>query len=239
MKAYKRKEIIGDATLYLGDCMDIMPTLDKVDAVVTDPPYLLPGMNGAGCFGGRKSLTGTQGFTDMGFDSSILDNFDNWFCFCSRHNLVEILNKAKTGKWNLLHWCKPNPVPTCNNTYLSDVEYCVHKYSKGRLFGKMKDKSLFEVFPCGNKTTEHPNEKPLFFMQKLVKLCTKEHDTLLDPFMGSGTTGVACMNLGRKFIGIEIDEKYFEIACKRISDAQKQGKLFAPEKVKPEQAGLF
>jgi len=203
--------------IFLGDCRDILPTLEPVDLVLTDPPYLLPGMKGAGCFGGRPSLVGTQNFTDMGFDTNILDQFDNWFCFCSKHNLVDVINKANSSRWAILHWCKPNPVPTCNNTYLSDVEYCVHKWQKGRLFGEMWVKSLYLVFPCGNKETTHPNEKPLALIKKLVCLGTQEGETILDPFMGSGTTLLAAKQLGRKAIGIEIEEKYCEIAVRRLS----------------------
>ena len=203
--------------IYLGDSKDILPNLPKEDLVLTDPPYLLPGMKGAGCFGGRASLTGTQGFTDGGFDADILDSFQNWFCFCSRHNLTEIISKATSGHWNILTWCKTNPVPTCNNTYLSDVEYCVHKWSKGRLFGGMKDKSCFDIFPTGRKETIHPNEKPKRLIARMIRLGSEEGEIILDPFMGSGTTLVAAKNLGRKAIGIEILEKYCEIAAQRLS----------------------
>ena len=203
-------------TIYHGDCREIVPTLGRIDLLLTDPPYLLPVMKGAGCFGGRASLTGTQGFTDMGFDSTMLEQFDNWFCFCSKHNLVDVISRTGSGKWALIHWCKPNPVPTCNNTYLSDVEYCVHRFSKGRLFGEMKDKSLFMVHPCGNKETLHPNEKPLALVKKCVVLGAKQGDTILDPFAGSCTTGRAAKDLGRKCVCIEREERYCEIGAKRM-----------------------
>ena len=216
----------SNGKLYLGNCLEVIPLLEPVNLVLTDPPYLLPGMKGAGCFGGRPSLVGTQGFTDMGFDASVLDGFDNWFCFCSKHNLVEIIEKARTSHWAILQWCKPNPVPTCNNTYLSDVEYCVHKWQRGRLFGEMFIKSLWTVLPCGNKETKHPNEKPLPFISKLLHLGTQENETILDPFFGSGTTGVACEKFKRKWIGIEISEEYCEIAAKRIDSENRQYKMF-------------
>ena len=203
--------------IYLGDCREILPTLPKVDLVLTDPPYLLPGMKGAGCFGDRPALKGTQGFTDMGFDSSLLNNFTDWFCFCSKHNICEIIEKAKSGHWAILTWCKPNPVPTCNNTYLSDIEFCIHKWSKGRIGGGMENKSLFCVHPCGKKETIHPNEKPLHIIKRMILVGGTEQGTILDPFMGSGTTLRAAKDLGRKAIGIEIEEKYCEIAAKRLS----------------------
>jgi DNA modification methylase len=211
--------------LYHGDCLEILPLLEPVDLVLTDPPYLLPGMKNAGCFGGRESLVNTQNFTDMGFDSKILEGFDNWFCFCSRHNLTDVISKTKS-KWALIHWCKTNPVPTCNNTYLSDVEYCVHNWTTGRLFGEFKDKSLFYISPCGNKVTNHPNEKPIQLIFKLLTNGSKPGDIVLDPFIGSGTTAVACEQLNRKWIGIEISEKYCEIASLRIEAETRQLKLF-------------
>ena len=223
MKPYYESKL---GKLYHGDCLQIMPELEPVDLVLTDPPYLLPGMKNAGCFGGRPSLVGTQNFTDMGFDVSILDGFDNWFCFCSKHNLTEIIEKAKTSHWSILQWCKPNPVPTCNNTYLSDVEYCVHKWQRGRLFGKITMKSLYMVLNCGNKKTEHPNEKPLPFIIKLLSTGSQKGELVLDPFLGSGTTAIACERLNRRWIGIEISEKYCEIAAKRIEAEASQLKLW-------------
>lgn len=213
-KPYYQDEYV---TLYHGDCREILPELGTFDLLLTDPPYLLPGMKGAGCFGNRPALKNTQGFTDGGFDSSVLDGFENWFCFCSKHNLHELLEKAKLGRWSILQWCKPNPVPTCNNTYLSDVEYCVHQFQKGRLFGEMKDKSLFFVHRAGDKETSHPNEKPLSLIRKLVILGTRVGETILDPFAGSGTTGRAAKDLGRKCTLIEREEKYCEIAANRMS----------------------
>jgi site-specific DNA-methyltransferase (adenine-specific) len=203
--------------IFHGDCREILPSLGRFDLLLADPPYLLPGMKGAGCFGGRASLTGTQGFTDMGFDASILEESPNWFCFCSKHNLTDVIAKASSGKWAILHWCKTNPVPTCNNTYLSDVEYCVHRWSKGRLFGEMNIKSLFELRPVGQKDTSHPNEKPLNFIRRLVRLGSLPGDSILDPFMGSGTTLLAAKLEGRQAVGIELEERYCEIAAQRLA----------------------
>ena len=204
--------------IYNADCREVLPSLPKVDLVLTDPPYLLNmGKGGGGELGSRKARENTRGFTDSGFDTSILDLFDNWFCFCPRLGLQEVISKAVNGKWNLITWCKPNPIPTFNNTYLSDVEYCVHKWSKGRLFGGYKDKSCFSVLANSEKETNHPNEKPLKLMAKLLNLGSEKGDTILDPFMGSGTTLRAAKDLNRKAIGIELEEKYCEIAAKRLS----------------------
>ena len=246
-KSKIRKEAIGDATLYCGDCLDILPTIDSVDAVITDPPYIVRAGNGGGVFGQRDHLVKTGGFTDSGCDYSFLDSSQNWFVFCSRKQLSELISKAEQRhRWNLITWCKPNPVPTCNNKYLPDVEYIVHGFEKGRLFGGMKVKSSFISYPCGNKLTEHPNEKPVYIINKLVLSGSQPNETILDPFMGSGTTGVACANLGRKFIGIEIEPKYFDIACRRIQATyKKRKKSFFPkgdilkQKKKKNKKGFF
>jgi DNA modification methylase len=85
----------------------------------------------------------------------------------------------------------------------------------------------------------HPNEKPVSLVARMINACTCQGGTVLDPFMGSGTTGVACAQLGRRFIGIEIEERYFQIACRRIEDAQRQGRLFEPQSPRPEQGKLL
>lgn len=220
---------MDDVTLIQGDCLDILPSLPPVALVVTDPPYIVNVTSGAGAFGKRPHLVGTSGFTDEGVDFGFLQQFSNWFCFCSRRQLKDLLGIAeRCDRFNLLTWCKPNPVPTCNNKYLPDVEFIVHGFQSGRLFGSMSLKSSYMVYPSGNHETNHPNEKPLRLMEKLIQLGTQPGDLVLDPFMGSGTTGVACVRTGRRFIGIEIDPTYFAIAQRRIAEAQLQPALFAP-----------
>ena len=208
----------GGIKIFHGDCREVLPGLGKVECIITDPPYLLSNYGGGGAFGDRDHLIKTKGFTDSGVDYSFLDGFGSWFCFCSLRQLAELLTIAgKCHRMNLLTWNKSNPVPTCNNKYLPDVEYIVHGFAKGRLFGEFKDKSCFHVLPCGNKETTHPNEKPRRLIERLIRLGSELGDTIIDPFMGSGTTLRAAKDLGRKAIGIELEEKYCEIAAKRLS----------------------
>ncbi len=208
----------SSVTIYHGDCRDILPQLPKVDLVLTDPPYEVRAGHGGGVFGERSHLVNTGGFTDGGCDYLFLRGFTDWFCFCSREQLPMLISEAKQKeRWNLITWCKPNPVPTCCNKYLPDVEFVVHGFGHGRLFGDMRVKSSFFNYPCGDKVTDHPNEKPLQLVKKLVHLGSQEGETILDPFMGSGTTLRAAKDLGRKSIGIEIEEKYCEIAVKRLA----------------------
>ena len=209
----------SDGCIVCGDCREVLDSAPHRPALVaTDPPYDVRAGDGGGCFGKRDHLVKTGGFTDGGCDYSFLNAFDNWFCFCSRKQLPTLLCVAEDcPRWNLLTWCKPNPVPTCCNKYLPDVEYIVHGFTKGRLFGDMSVKSSFMVHPCGKKVTRHPNEKPLPLMNKLILLGSEPGDIILDPFCGSGTTCVAAKQLGRRWIGIAISEDYCHIARARVA----------------------
>jgi len=233
-----RKEVIGNATLYLGDCLDILPTLDKVDAVITDPPYELsdssPGKHHYGMSLGKFE---SQEFREIvsGFD--IIKTFNllgnicspfNMFCFCSNKQISKIMSYHEDLKrsTNLLIWHKPNAAPFANGVWRGDAEFCIHAKEKGAYFeGNARLKTKITTHPIV-VNSDHPTVKPTVILEKYIKIGTDIEHTVIDPFMGSGTTGVACMNLNRKFIGIEIDENYFNIACERIDQAQRQGRLF-------------
>lgn len=223
-----RVERIGPHTLYLGDCRDILPTLGKVDACVTDPPYGI-GKDGqkrtTGGHGGRKA------YEFLGWDSErpSAEIFDLMLAAAHQHviwggNYFADLLPA-TGKW--LVWDKDQRINQ------SDGELAwTSRPGALRIFDQNRVALLLEG-------AEHPTQKPIEIMKWSI-LNLDEPQTILDPFMGSGTTGVACQKLGRKFIGIEIEEKYFDIACKRISDAMKQGDLFVdPPKVQAVQEALL
>ncbi len=187
-----------------------------MDLVLTDPPYLV-GAKGCGLAGDRKYLKDiTTQNLDVGFDISILNSFDNLFCFCGKQQLVDLLNLFNDRTWMLLTWNKPNPTPLTNNNYLPDTEYIIHTWKSGRLFGEYKDKSRYIVHPVEQNDFDHPTVKPIPIVAKLIRLGSIEGEIILDPFMGSGTTLRAAKDLGRKAIGIEIEEKYCEIAAKRL-----------------------
>jgi site-specific DNA-methyltransferase (adenine-specific)/modification methylase len=215
---FKRVEVIGGCTLYLGDCRDVLPTFGKVDAVVTDPPY--------GIGAKMKGGTWAENPAFKGFQSWDLQAPD-WF-----PNLIEGLPSIVWGGNYLpfppsrcwLIWNKINAVPT-----MADFEQAWTNIDKP---SKRWDGNV------GRVEYGHPTQKPLALMQWCLGFLP-DADIILDPFMGSGTTGVACVNLGRKFIGIELDPDYFEIACKRISEAYKQPRLFADPPPKPVQENLF
>jgi len=214
-------EIIGNATLYLGDCLDILPTLDKVDAVVTDPPYGVKRDKGFEGFGGFGQPIARRRFLDDDWDSSrpSREVFDlilekSGFAFIFGGNFFADLLPVGT-HWVV--WDKLNTMPDfgdCELAWTNSDRKSVKKITVeyNGLLGK-------------EQTRQHPTQKPVLLLEKVLEAYHK-HNTILDPFMGSGTTGVACMNLGRKFIGIEKEPKYFEIACERVAQSQKQQRLF-------------
>ena len=227
-----RIETIGRATLYLGDCRDILPTLGKVDAVVTDPPY------GIGESAG-KAKTRTSGFKAMRNGQSAVRDYgdDDWDAEPIPADLMDAVRDA--GKWNIIFggnyyalpatkcwlvWDKQNAVPT-----MADCEIA---------WTNLDANTKRFSHPVGRVLHGHPSEKPLQLMRWTIEV-VRAAGTVLDPFMGSGTTGVAAIQLGRKFIGIEREPKYFDIACKRIEQAVAQGQLFAPEQAKQVQEPLI
>jgi len=212
---YKRKEIIGNATLYLGDCLEILPTLEKVDAVITDPPY------GIGKDGQKRTTGGHGGRKEhefMGWDRERPSKkaFDLMLSITDKHVIwggnyfADLL--PPRGKWFV--WDKGQRINQSDGELAWTNE-------NGAL--RICTINRVELMLDG---TDHPTQKPIRLMAWCIDKI-KATGTILDPYMGSGTTGVACMNLGRKFIGIEIELKYFDIACERIFQAQKQIRMFA------------
>lgn len=163
-----------------------------------------------------------------GVDYSILEEFVrvmkkiNCFIWCSKEQIFDLLKFFifKKCKFEIIVWCKTNPTPATNNVWLPDMEYCLYFKEKGVKLNNgydLKHKYYISGLNVKDKKKyEHPTIKPLEFVKKHILHTTQEGDTVLDCFMGSGTTGVACKETNRNFIGIEIDKKYFEIAKNRI-----------------------
>jgi len=258
-----RTEQIGDCTLYLGDCLEILPTLPKVDAVITDPPY-----SSGGQFRGDRTQKTSLKYVQTGSTFTVRDEFAGdtrdqraflewatmWFGRCLRiandgaiccaftdwRQLPTMTDAVQCGGWvwrNLATWWKPG-VRMQRGRFSSSAEYIVYASHGVPKDGEKSPQNVLQFPPVGGENKEHIAEKPIELLEVLVGL-TESTGVVLDPFMGSGTTGVACVNLGRKFIGIEICEKYFDIACKRIDQAYKQRPLFEPEPMRQEQAALL
>lgn len=221
--------------LRLGDCLEILKDIpdNSIDLVITDPPYDI-NATGRGIITKRniKYVDQIQGITS-GFDAKVLPELIrvlkkiNLYIFCSHNQIIPLLDyfvKERNCFYTILSWHKSNPLPTCNNTYLKDTEYCLFFREKGvKLYGNYHTKYTYYVTGINNTDKAkwgHPTIKPLNIIQNFVINSSLEGDTVLDPFTGSGTTAVACMNTGRNFLGCEIDEKYYQIALNRINETK-------------------
>lgn len=216
----------GAATLYLGDCADILPQItaeNQIDALIADPLYVLQ-VGGCWIGGQRQYLADIKGHLDGGFNMAMLAGFDNWLVFCAKAQLVDLIYQARAQNlnWMILTWNKRNPTPLTHNSYLPDTEYMIHAYKKHIWAGK----SRFVVGNVEKNPFAHPTVKPLYVMNKAIISASAKGNLVCDPFMGTGSTGVAALQLGRRFIGIEREPKYFDIACERIENALAQGRLF-------------
>ncbi len=244
-----REEIIGDCRLILGDCREILPTLGKVDAVVTDPPYKME-IHGRG-FAAKRDYyskldygTSTEFELSNEFYANLVSKLDeiNLVFFCNKLMKLDIANWAISQKYTFdeLVLLKSAPAPLTNNQWLPDKEFAIHVFKSCKVKGDYKTKSTwFQDTNFQDKTIAHPSAKPVYILERILRNVTNEGDMVLDCFMGSGTTGIACANLGRKFIGIERDPTFFDLACKRLEDCANQSNLFTAPKPKPVQEVLL
>jgi site-specific DNA-methyltransferase (adenine-specific) len=215
-----REVQIGNCRLIQGDCLDILPTLGKVDAVVTDPPYGISHKSGGGT-GGKWHKVKHQGVTIAGdaepFDPSPFINLGVPLIMWGANFYSDKLPGAGWLIWDK----RPG---------IEDMEFNRSDAELAYFSGTKTVKTIRHLWHGICRDSEvgqhwHPTQKPVAVMQKCLEH-VQNAETILDPFMGSGTTGVACVNLGRSFIGIEIDPGYFDIAVKRITDAHKQADFF-------------
>lgn len=222
--------------IYNQDCLVGMREIpDKsVDLIIADPPYELTQHSGSGAFG-RNARAYHQAIDHLqsGISDAVLNEMlrickkPNIYIFCSKDQLPQILNFAVTNKlsYDLLTWHKTNPVPTCNNKYLSDTEYIVFMRRGAQLYGTLESKRKWFVTQTNTadkKLWGHPTPKPVPIIRTLVANSSLEGGAILDPFMGSGTTAVACIKEHRHYVGFELDKKYFDIALKRIEQEKQQ-----------------
>ena len=220
------------------DCIEHIKTLkdNSINFVLTDPPYILDTVGG-GIIANREYLNEIKadkidkGFNIPEFLDSLMRLFEtkehyNAVFFCSKLQILDYLKWATDNKlqYGLGVWHKTNPPPLCKGKYLSNVEYFI--YIKGnavRIEGEYKDKSLVYTSGINRKDKQlykHPTIKPIEILEKFLTLHTKENDIVYDPFLGSGSTAIACLNKNRKCIGVELLEEYYDTANKRI-DAHK------------------
>lgn len=230
---------MGNYKLCQGDCLEVMKDIEdgSVDLVVTDPPYEIA-TTGAGIYkqADKQYVKELNGMKD-GFSEEVLDELCrvmkkiNIYFFCSQKQIIPLLDyfvKKKKCNWNILSWHKTNPIPACGNKYLTDTEFILFFREKGvKVYGSFDTKRTWYATPLNQsdkKKYGHPTVKPLSILENLVVNSSQEGEVVLDCFMGSGSTGVACLNTNRNFIGIELDEGYFEIAQNRIEEATNKTK---------------
>lgn len=239
-----RVEHIGAATLYLGNCLEIMPTLGEVDHVIGDPPYEASLHDSKNKLQTRLRHDGGPDLQGLDFDA--IDDIraqvittaapicKGWFiAFCTVEGTApwaDVINASSMKYKRACAWVKPDSTPQLNGQCPAQGYECFvcawagEGHSRWNAGGKRGVYTHLVNNP--ERHGEHPTEKPRRLMAEIVKDFTNPDQVILDPFMGSGTTGVAAVQLGRRFIGIEMNERYFDIACKRIEDAQRQGSLF-------------
>ena len=240
---------IGDATLYLGDCLEILPTLGKVDAVVTDPPYCSGAATEAGrgsathqglrsetIRSGRFSWFGADNMTTAGLCELLrsmcvrapVTDGGSILSFCDWRMVTMLAPAMESAGWrlrNLVVWDKGHF--GAGTGFRPRHELVIHLTRRSPVFHSASLGNVLTHSRVGADRT-HPTQKPTPLIEDIARVVSPDDGTILDPFMGSGTTGVACARLGRKFIGIEIEPKYFAIACRRIDDAYRQRDLFLP-----------
>jgi site-specific DNA-methyltransferase (adenine-specific) len=235
-----RKEIIGPHELWLGDCLSMIDDIPKKAAIVSDPPYGMNWNTDSTRFSGGQRVGRGEGRSDWGRIVTDDKPFDPspWLAF------------REVVLWGANHYGRHLPVGATlvwlkrfadqYGMFLSDAEigwhnsghgvYCLHAPdSIGR---RQKE---FTGSPFGGETA-HATQKPVALMEWCVDRVSS--GVVVDPYMGSGTTGIAAVRRGRRFIGIEIEERYFDIACRRIEEAMKQPDLFVEQPKKPEQMAL-
>jgi site-specific DNA-methyltransferase (adenine-specific) len=241
----KIEHLSDSVTLYLGDCRDVLPTLPRADAVIADPPYGIPHAFGLQKGSSRKGTRRLQfvwdgvGVTDAVLEAvniaAYLADAQLWFCGLHQTSFIAdiLLDAGLTPK--PAAWVKECPPPAgAGNWWPSGFEHAVYAYRSGAWFGDTNPKRsnvwLADSYRYGQPgKVDHPTQKPLDLMKRLVGAIVAPGALALDPFMGSGTTGVAAIQLGRRFVGVEKEEKYFDIARARMADALARPDLFVEQ----------
>lgn len=250
------EHLSDDVTLYLGDCLDILPGL-TADHVISDPPYE------ATLHAAKNSLTGRKHRNDgvaelKGLDFAPIDGIrarvvslveaacNGWFiAFCTAEGVArwaDEINASALKYKRACVWVKPDSTPQLNGQGPAmGAEMFVCSWG-GTGFARWNAGGKRGVYThCVNtgRQGEHPTEKPVPLMVEIVSDFTQPGETICDPFAGSGTTGVACVRTGRGFVGIERDPKWFDLACRRISDELRRPRLQLEPVAKPVQEVMF
>ena len=230
----------GRVTLYRADCREVLPEIGRVDHVITDPPYAEKTHSGARTGAADRILVTFDSVNDgwiVDFAALLLRSTKRWVVMtCDWRHSATLDAKYPDEFIRAGVWVKPNGMPQ----YTGDRpamgwESVAILHNKGRKIWKGGGRHAVWTIPKVNG--DHPTEKPIALILSFVELFTDTGDLVCDPCMGSGTTGVACIRTGRRFIGIEIDPKYFSVAVERIERELRQPYLIPP--TPPEQDALL
>jgi site-specific DNA-methyltransferase (adenine-specific) len=239
-----RVEQIGRARLHLGDCLTLMSDLEPVDHIISDPPYeqisqdRIGGIkrNDGGAVTGKLNFSGIDQIRDAVAEHSSRLSTGWVLLFCTAEGVAlwrDSIEAAKIKYKCPMIWVKPDAMPKFNGQGPAlGYENIVSAWAgegPARWNAGGKRGVYTHCVNNAERTGLHPTEKPRRLMAEIVGDFTVTDQTILDPFMGSGTTGVAAVQMGRNFIGIEQDQAYFDLACRRIEDAQRQSDLFIGE----------
>lgn len=254
MTPWKQKEIIGGCTLYLGDCLEVMSALEPVDHVISDPPYedeLHEAMGRIRRNDGREMVKnlGFEGVNATRADivKRVIELSNGWaILFTLAEGVRAWRDDLQThgAKYDTcLAWVKPDSTPRMNGQGAARgfecavTAWCAGGYRSWNSGGK---RGIYtHLTNQRGRDGRHPTEKPIPLMTEIIDDFTKEGQTILDPFMGSGTTGIACLKRGRSFIGIERDPTFFAVACERIAKADRQPDMFVSRPPAPKQEALL
>jgi site-specific DNA-methyltransferase (adenine-specific) len=252
-----RVERIGDALLYNGDCLEVMASLEAVDHVISDPPY--EEFIHKAKFRRRKHLRTDGGNELETLDFASIDAIRKpfvelsaslcrgWFiAFCTPEGVgrwADEINAVSLKYKRACVWIKPDATPQLNGqgpAMGAENFVCAWGGAGHARWNAGGKRGVYtHLTNPSDRHHGHPTEKPWRLMAELLADFTNTGHTILDPFMGSGTAGVACAKMGRRFIGIELDPKYFDIACERIEKAYAQGDMFAEPAKKVKPADMF
>lgn len=232
-----RTEEFENAVLYFGDCEEILPDMAwKFDALVTDPPYEF-NTSGGGTF--RKARPYLDEIAnqdlDKGFNMNLIINpfwFQSVVIFCCNNQLDKILPRigGLYDRFAVCFWEKTNPMPVGNKNYVPNIEPYIHAWNKGaHPLGTIEQKHRTFRSTNGKSKFDHPTVKPVALMEKIMRNVNGEK--IIDPYMGTASTGIACLKQEKHFTGIEKNQKYFDIACKRIENIEYELKKIYPPNV--------
>lgn len=253
---FRVEHLADGVTVYLGDCLEVMPTIGKVGHVIGDPPYEAITHDAKS---GIRKLRQDAGPELRGIDFAPIDAIrrpfveaaaracDGWvIVFCTPEGVAkwaDTINPSPIRYKRACVWVKPDAAPQMNGQGPAQgaenfvCSWAGKGYSRWNAGGKRGVYTHLVNPP--NRDGRHPTEKPLALMSEILTDFTNPGDLICDPFMGGGTTGVAAVKLGRRFIGIEKNQKWFDVACDRISRALREPSMFVAMPKPAKQESLF